>query len=123
MLLDDIIARSEAAKQELDRKSDEQLQKDKQDEETAQSIRQKAVECLGETTKRQQSEGELPKAERNRKSNAAAMEYLKEGRAFEQELRSKELELKQREQKFREESEKEARNVQKQMWTAMQQQQ
>ena len=123
MLLDDIIARSEAAKQELDRKSDEQLQKDKQDEETAQSIRQKAVEHLGETMKRQQLEGELPKAKRNRKSNAATMQYLKEGHAFEQELRSKELELKQREQKFREESVKEARDVQKQMWTAMQQQQ
>ena len=78
------------------------------------------MERLGETIKRQQLKGESPKVTRSRKSNVATMEYLKERRAFEQELRSKELELKQREQKFREESEGEAREVQKQMWTAMQ---
>ena len=96
VLLEDIIEREKLAEESRDNES----KKSQQEKATAEGIRTKAMERMGQTKKRKSEEDdfEIKKEKKRRRSGSEAIEFLQEKSEKEMELREKEIELKAKEQ-------------------------
>ena len=89
-------------------------------------MRKRALEQVGQTSKRKgkevETESELPKRN-SRKSTGEALEFLKERASAEIKLRERELEMRTKEQEGRSHREKERNDQQEKLFSTMLKQQ
>ena len=96
--IEQIIVMEESSDTEQQEMNDENRGKVEADREKAEDMRQKALETMGKTHKRNSEEGSTcARAKRSRKNGTGALEYLKERAQQDQALKQEELELKKQE--------------------------
>ena len=96
--IEQIIAMEESSDTEQQEMNDENRGKVEADRKKAEDMRQKALETMGKTHKRNSEEGSTcTRAKKSRKNGTGALEYLKERAQQDQALKQEELELKKQE--------------------------
>ena len=96
--IEQIIAMEESSETEQQEMNDENRGKVEADRKKAEDMRQKALETMGKTHKRNSEEGSTcTRAKKSRKNGTGALDYLKERAQQDQALKQEELELKKQE--------------------------
>ena len=126
-LLEEILEKEKATKEKFDI-DDENKKKSVENEKiAAQDMRKRALERVGQTTKRkgkeEGAETEPPPKRKSRKSTGEAVEYLKERASIEIQLRERDMELRRKEQESTAQREKERNEQQDQLLSTMLKQQ
>ena len=125
-LLEEILGKEKAAKGKLDNDDDHKKKSLENDKAAAEDMRKRALERVGQTTKRKGKEGETdaePSKRKSRESTGEAVEYLKERASAEIQLRERELEIKKNEQESMPKKERERTAQQEKLFSTMLKQQ
>ena len=121
-LLEEILEKEKAAKEKLDNDDDHKKKSLENDKAAAEDMRKRALERVGQTTKRKGKGGETdaePSKRKSRKSTGEAVEYLKERASAEIQLRERELEMKKNEQESMSQRERERTAQQEKLLSTM----
>ena len=125
-LLEEIFEKEKAAKEKLDNDDEDKKKSLESEKAAAEDMRKRALERVGQTSKRKgKEEGteERSSKRKSRKSTGEAVEYLKERASVEIQLRERELEVRKKEQESMSQRERERNEQQEKLLSTMLKQQ
>ncbi|XP_068747155.1 uncharacterized protein [Montipora capricornis] len=125
-LLEEILEKEKAAKEKLNNDGDDKKKSLENEKVAAEDMRKRALERVGQTTKRKDKEEGTetgPSKKKSRKSTGEAVEYLKERASTEIQLRERELEMRKKEQESMSQRERERNEQQDKVLSTMLKQQ